>query len=33
VAERRFSAVKSFLVVSGIRLAISGGGGGVVEVE
>lgn len=32
VAERRFSAVKSFLVVSGIRLAISGGGG-VVEVE
>lgn len=33
VAERRFSAVKSFLVVSGIRLAISCGGGGVVEVE
>lgn len=32
VAERRFSAVKSFLVVSGIRLAISGGGG-VVEVD
>lgn len=29
VAERRFSAVKSFLVVSGIRLAISGGGVGV----
>lgn len=32
MAERRFSAVNSFLVVSGIRLAISGGGG-VVEVE